>query len=73
MYKLKNKRKNCEFYLHVTFCPVIRDLKIHCFSVQVQVNYPCAYRKTGRPTSQLGNNGHLLFNYVANMVAYPYP
>lgn len=39
----ENERKNCDFYLHVTFSPVIRDLKIHCFSVQVQVNYPCAY------------------------------
>ena len=24
-------------------------------------------------SSHLGNNGHLIFNYVANMVAYPYP
>ena len=24
-------------------------------------------------SSHLGNNGHLIFNYLTNMVTYPYP
>ena len=29
--------------------------------------------RTVMRTSHLGNNRYLLFNYVANMVTYPYP